>query len=287
MFTVYIDDSGTSPDQQVAIATAAIIPAARITALDREWKTLCEKEEFPDFHTSVCVAHNKDTCFANWDEGKTNRVIARVREIGKKYFLNATSLSVYKSDYDELVTGELREFTGEYHYTWAIRNVIGLLDKWAAFHSVTLPLEYIYDWMDPKAQKQAKFEIDTVMQQAEHLAIQAGKAGKYVNYTFKRRQDVPALQCTDAIAWTCYQYSLLAHSQIELSPTAETCWNDFYSHRENHWLYAATMTRAQLEDWVRREQEQGLPDFDRFREWYAAHPKAKPKRRKGAQLDGV
>ena len=26
MFTVYIDDSGTSPDQQVAIATAVIIP---------------------------------------------------------------------------------------------------------------------------------------------------------------------------------------------------------------------------------------------------------------------
>jgi len=59
MFMVYIDDSGTDPQQHVAIATALIIPATRITALDGEWKRLTEKEGFTDFHMSVCVARNE------------------------------------------------------------------------------------------------------------------------------------------------------------------------------------------------------------------------------------
>src|SRR5271155_4361077 len=37
MFRAYIDDSGTDPEQQVAIASMLIMPATRIPALDREW----------------------------------------------------------------------------------------------------------------------------------------------------------------------------------------------------------------------------------------------------------
>jgi hypothetical protein len=40
MFTIYLDDSGTDPSQPVAIASALIIPAPRIIALEREWYKL-------------------------------------------------------------------------------------------------------------------------------------------------------------------------------------------------------------------------------------------------------
>ena len=39
-FTVYLDDSGTSPSQHVAIASAVIIPASRLLLLEREWERL-------------------------------------------------------------------------------------------------------------------------------------------------------------------------------------------------------------------------------------------------------
>lgn len=279
MFTVYIDDSGTDPNQPIAIATCLIVPAARIVALDGEWNRLTEREHFPEFHMSECVANNKDSCFSEWDDNKKRRVISRVRQIGKKFGSQVISLSVYKADYDAVVTDELREFAGAFHYTWAIRNMIGILDKWARSKNLSLPFEYIYDWMDPKAQREAKAEIDTVMAQAEHLAIQAGKPGRYTGYSFRHRQEIPGLQCNDALAWTCYQFSQLAHLKIPLSDIAEECWNDYFAHPTNDWLYATTMTRAQLEDWVRREKEQGLPDLDRFREWYAKHPKKAPRKK--------
>ncbi|MGA8503197.1 MAG: hypothetical protein WB683_16705, partial [Candidatus Sulfotelmatobacter sp.] len=56
LFTNYVDDSGTDPNQRVAIASGWIVPAARIVALEREWDRLKEKEGFTDFHTSVFSA---------------------------------------------------------------------------------------------------------------------------------------------------------------------------------------------------------------------------------------
>jgi hypothetical protein len=59
LFTVYLDDSGTAPDQQVAMASALLVPGSRITALDDEWNALKKKEEFSDFHMSECLYSNK------------------------------------------------------------------------------------------------------------------------------------------------------------------------------------------------------------------------------------
>jgi hypothetical protein len=43
MFTAYVDDSGTDPNQAVAIASAWIIPGRQIIRLEKEWDTLKKK----------------------------------------------------------------------------------------------------------------------------------------------------------------------------------------------------------------------------------------------------
>ena len=265
MFRIHIDDSGTDPNQQVAIATALIVPAKRITALDKEWETLTDKEGFPDFHMSECVARNPKSCFADWSDEKLARVIGRVRQIGKKYGLKGFSLAVKKADYDAVVLPNL-PYADKYHYTWIVRNVIDLLDKWGSFSNVTKPYEYIYDWMDPKTQRQAKDEIDTIMAQAEQEACEAGLAERYTNYSFRRRQDIPGLQCTDALAWTCYRFALLAYQKTPLTPIAQECWDDYYGTGSETWLYARGITRANLEKWVDAENKDGRSEI-KFRAW--------------------
>ena len=256
MFTVYIDDSGTDPNQPMAIASALIIPAARVVALDKEWEKLTKKEGFTEFHTSECVWLNEDSEFAKWDAHKQKRVISRVRQIGKKFGVQAMSLAITKADYNELVPDWLRELAGKYHYTWAIRNMLDMLDKWAAEHRVRVPFEYIYDWMDPKAQKKAKAEIDTVMAQAEEGACARGDSGRYTNYSFRKRLDIPALQCTDALAWTCYQFACFVHNQIPLSEIAQESWNDYHEHHPKAgWLYAGGMKKEHLKEWVDKESK--------------------------------
>src|ERR1700728_3249206 len=51
MFTVYIDDSGTDPNQLVAVAAALIIPTKQIPSLESNWKAFGEKHKFSNFHS--------------------------------------------------------------------------------------------------------------------------------------------------------------------------------------------------------------------------------------------
>jgi hypothetical protein len=85
MFSLYIDDSGTDPNQSIAIATALVIPAAQIIRLEREWDTLKQKHGFTEFHTSIFVARNHKSEFANWSEDQQKRLLSRVRQVSKKY----------------------------------------------------------------------------------------------------------------------------------------------------------------------------------------------------------
>jgi hypothetical protein len=115
MFTVYIDDSGTAPEQKVAIATALIIPAKRIVALEREWDALKKREGFTSFHMAEFSARNQKSGFADWPEPKRERVYRQVRAITKKYGVAAVTFAVYKKDYDEVVPEDMRNTAGRFH----------------------------------------------------------------------------------------------------------------------------------------------------------------------------
>jgi hypothetical protein len=268
MLTVHIDDSGTAPDQKVAIATGLIVPALRITALEREWNRFKEKENFKCFHTSPCLASNEKEGFGDWNEAKRLRVLRRVRTISKKYGVKAFSLAINKIDYEEVVPQEFRDVGGKFHYTWAIRNLLSLLDGWAVSRGVDTSFEYIYHWMDRKAQKEARNEIVTVMEQAEEGAKQRGLNRTYVNYSFRKDEEIPALQCVDAVGWACYQFSLKIFANIPLSEIAAESFHDFYSFQshEDEWLIALSIERDKLKDWVDRELLDGR-GLERLREW--------------------
>jgi hypothetical protein len=249
MFTVYLDDSGTDPNQKVAIASALLIPANRLLSLEREWKNLCDKESFACFHSSEAVHRNPKSEFADWKDDKLYRTVRRIREISKKYGTKVFSIAVNKSDYDDdsVVHPELRELGGRYHYTWAVRSVVSAFSAWSDERG-RIPIEYVFDFMDSKTQKQAKLEIETVMEQAEQL-----NPGRFEgHYSFRKRCEVPSLQCTDLIAWSCFQFAQHKFSQNPLHPVAKESFED-YDKKGNDWFLAVAHTRAQLARWSVRE----------------------------------
>jgi Protein of unknown function (DUF3800) len=222
-FVVYIDDSGTSPSHHVALASAIIVPRAQIIRLEREWQNLRQKEHFSSFHTSEFIANNPKSEFAKWSEEKQVRVFRRVREISRKYGALGASYAVNKKDYEEVVPDYFRRHIGKFHYTWAIRNLIALTDKWKNLGPKLPPLEYIFDWMGKPTDERRK-EVETVMAQQEELAEANGTKGEYANYSFRHRQDVPGLQCVDALGWTSYQFALMAFRKTPIHRFAEPAW---------------------------------------------------------------
>lgn len=273
-FTIYLDDSGTSPSQHVACATALIIPAKQILRMESEWLTLKTKEGFSDFHTSVFVARNYKSEFGKWDDAKQKRVFNRVRQITKKYVVQVFSMAVNKVDYEEIVPAELRARAGKYHYTWAMRSVLTLAEQWRVRGKVSEPYEFVFDWMPRK--DPARKEIETVLEQAEELAVlERGVNGDFKNYDFRDRKTLAGLQCADLVAWTNYQMGLKGFRKTPLHPFAQVAFDDFARMPSNsipsihsvvEWNFAIAFERHQLEDWVKREAVDGK-SLKRFREF--------------------
>jgi hypothetical protein len=266
MFTVYLDDSGTSPSQRVAIAAAIIVPTQQIVRLEREWDALRQKEGFSSFHTSEFVASNKRSEFAKWDTAKKQRVFRRVREITKKYGIRGLSFAVHKRDYEETVRGDFRECVGRFHYTWAVRHLLGFIENWRNSPPVARPVEYVFDWLERNDPRRR--EIENAIDQAEYFSRERGLSTRgFSKYGFKRRVDTPGLQCVDAVGWTSYQYGLLNFFHTPLQESAKPSWKHFEGHlAQNGWLQAVTVTKANLEKWVKLETEDGRT-MELFRKW--------------------
>jgi len=257
MFTVYIDDSGTSPSQHIAIATALVIPAAQILRLESEWDTLQAKEGFSDFSMSEFVYANPKSEFAGWDEPKRERVFRRVRQISKKYGTGAFSVAVNKQDYDDIFHGELRSGIGEHHYTWAVHHLLSFLDVWRTQGRKKPPFEYVFHWMQDR---ESKTEIENAMERAEDSFIEEGLGLEFfLNYSFRKSKGIPGLQCVDAISWVCYQLALHVFRDKPMHPYAEIGWNDFEGDSgPEGWLRAVAIKREDLQKWF--EELQANPE---------------------------
>lgn len=263
-YIAYIDDSGTDPQQQVAIATALVVPATRIQRLQVDWDAMRVREVFSSFHMSEfsTPTPSRKSEFWGWEEEKHEKVYEDVREIIKDYGALTVSFAVHKKDYDEVVPRDIRENAGKFHYTWAVRHLIAGLEKWRQFYKIAAPFEIIFDFM--KKSDVRRKEIEDVMEQIEEL-----NPGIYSNHSFRRRELLPGLQCVDMLGWISYQFALHVFCGKPLVPDAVTGWEDFeaYSQQRDGWRLAATLKRSELERWIKLEKEQGLskPFFDQWR----------------------
>ena len=284
-FTVYLDDSGTDPNQPVACATALIIPARRITQMEREWATLKLKEGFSDFHTSIFAARNRKSEFADWDDEKQKRVLRRVRQITKKYGTQVFSLVVKKEDYDGILPLHYRNYLGRHHYSWALRHVASFCQLFRLGHKNVPPYEWVFDWMEKS--DPARREVETAMEQAESMArLQRNVEGDYTNVHFRKRATLAALQCVDLIAWTNYQMALREFRKKQPHPLAEATWQDFARMPAKHiplfpeaidWNHALTLKPDSLKQWIDKEMHDGIA-LGAFKEWEEARKRTKSRR---------
>ena len=261
MFTVYVDDSGTSPSQRVAVAAALIVPAVRIEAFESEWSTLRGKHQFSDMHASECRHRNPKSEFAGWDDGKVRRVFDRTCEISMKYSPKAISYGLRKTDYDEALTEEWKQIGGRTHYAWAVRQLVRQLEHWYGDYSRDIPLEFVFDW---PGSDESKEEIDRVMAQEESL-----HPGRYKgHYVFKPRRQLAGLQCVDTLAWTGLQIYRKVIESTPLDPFAEGNYRKYTSRRraENWWDIYTDESRESLLATFRKDQADEASNQKR-RDW--------------------
>jgi hypothetical protein len=246
MFAIYIDDSGSSPEQKLVVASGLIIPARQLIRFESEWDRFLEKERITvkGFHTSECLAKNPHSEFAGWDDTRIKRVFARVRQMTFKYFIKAFCIAIYKKDYTEVMPEDMRKRVGSF-YTWAASSVLGMAYDWATHRAAPVPMEYVFD----TANKEVKREIDDAMECSEQLY-----PGHFMgHYSFRKRNEVPALQAVDLFAWTCYQKGIQARASRKIPTLAEENWVAYRTFRaDDDWCKVESLNRQGIEDWVKK-----------------------------------
>jgi hypothetical protein len=268
MFTAYLDDSGSDPKQHIANATALIIPAKKILALEREWDKLRQKHHFHSFHMAEFSTPNKkpDSEFAKWNEEESKAVFTSIRNVCKKYGVKVISFTVNKEEYDEIAPEFFRRRAGMFHYTWAVRHVLSHVMQWRLRAGIKNPLEYVFDSMGRDQKKNlSRQEIVNLMDEAEEDASEKGLAGEYANWAFGDRRCIPGLQCVDVLAWTSYQFGLQAYRNKPMVADARIAWADFIKCGDGNWLFPIVIKKEHLKKWVASEIADGR-SFKRFEE---------------------
>jgi hypothetical protein len=272
VFSIYIDDSGSAPDQKFAIAGGIVFPAKRIAAFEREWNAFFKnKEGVPELHTSICVARNHDSTFADWDDGRVERVLLHAQQIIFKYSVKAFSIGVNKRDYDELVPKDmwLGVSQSQSHYIWALSSVLGLSYDWATEHST--PMEYIFD----TPSKEEKLDIQEAVDYSDD--IYPGHFSGH--YSFRSREEVPALQAADLYAWVNYKAACHTRYGTPRKPIAEKLWSAFMGRNGGNWCTIQSLNRMGVEMFVKKTY--GSKEDLRLREYKQRQREARlPKRKK-------
>ncbi len=237
--TIYIDDSGTDPNQAVAVAAGWISPIEQWKKFAKGWERLKHAPgyEFGCFHMSPCLARNEDTEFRDWDSKKQQLVIRSIRKLVRKRALQGFAVAVGKDDYDDTITGDLRKEAGDNHYTWAFRGLVGLIERWRIANSITGSIEFIFDHIERHELRRKEIEV---------VFDRAGVEEPI----FKKSCELSPLQAADVLAFCTYQKALSKLFGKPMHPIAEESFNEFAAYDGQRWLEATITNRRALAQWV-------------------------------------
>src|SRR6266404_6209239 len=111
-----------------------------------------------------------------------------------------------------------------------------------------VPREFVFQWMERR--EPARKEIEQVMDQMQFMADREGLPRNYQDPHFRKSDDIPPLQCVDAIAWVSYKYAqrVFRKDRGPFKRFIAESLREFGIHKgKNGWLLAKTLTKDKLE----------------------------------------
>jgi hypothetical protein len=261
--TIHYDDSGTDPNQKIAVAACYVATPEQWIEFCRNWDEIDREEHFGVFHMAVFAANQKDSPFENWDRVKKKRVLRKLCSVITTRAEVGFARAVSKKDYDAVIVDSFRRYCGEFHYTFTLRQCAGAVALHRKTYHEKSSMRCIFDWM---AKGNAKREITSVMDAAlikSEIEKQTTGVMSLEGYSFEKKSVVIPLQAADILAWTIYQkmqkllsnkpivweadmaYDLLKHSRCRL--------DDGFFGKDNLTAWADSEMDAVIAEFKRRK----------------------------------
>ena len=138
---------------------------------------------------------------------------------------------------------------GHEHYAFAVRTCLSLIADWRRESTITLPMEYIFDWEMKGTDKHR--DVSAIWDNMhELLAKELGYERDA--YGFRHKADFKPLQASDILAWQMNSHMVKMLRDGEEEDLPELAHPGFRLLREDQEMPLAFFTESQLEKFVRK-----------------------------------
>jgi len=247
-FEVYFDDSGTHAESPIAIAACYVSVKRGWDDFVKAWDDVRYTEGFDVFHMADFAAREKP--FDGWDQDKRQRVYRRLAAIINENKRAGFAMAVPRDVYDRLVSPQpewLRNRFGRFHYTFAVRCVMGEIANWRYESAIKLPMEYTFD-----RQSQGRGEISAMWDAiGKHESWTATYGMERDGFAFRNKAEFKPLQAADILAWQMNHH--MRHVIVAGKGELEHTHPNFRILREDQEMRLFFITEEQLQRMIERE----------------------------------
>lgn len=203
MLAAYFDDSGTHGGSIVLVGGLSGTEW-QLRSLERLWRPhlerpLCgSKNPVRRFHAYDC--HNSINDFLGWSRTETDYYWHQLETVIIEFGVMPYGIACVRQDWDDLVTGQLRDIYGNAEQM-CIKNCFIKALQWAQQNTFDPHITFIFDNRPSDVQK----EVQVVTH-----AFQTGRPGEtpqVVGAAFLSSFQILQLQAADLIAWELYQFA--------------------------------------------------------------------------------
>jgi hypothetical protein len=213
MISAHFDDSGTHTASDVVVVAGVLATEGRLACLERGWKRELEKpiegrkRSLKRFHMTDCFNGNGE--YAGWSRTETDYHCHLLHELMIGNDISAYGVACSRKDYDEFVTGDLRDILGTPE-GFCIRNCFVRSLAWMDRTVFDPEVRFIFDNRTPSVMRDAKAVYDAY----ERIIGVENLRG----ISFESSSSTALLQAADLVAWEFYQHAkdVLAEGNIPI-----------------------------------------------------------------------
>jgi hypothetical protein len=223
--TVYVDDSGTEPNQKIAAAAFCVATVDQWQQLLKEWNKIANREgfELKNFHmtefaacrpTHICPQCQHEHTSARehpwqrWSDQKRESVLRRMAKAVARHIEFGVGHAYTKADYDEHVRNSpVRHISnapiGDEYLTFAVQRCGGSLAEWRALSSRRDRLKFVFDSSSKKEKKEIANVFFAAANDRERIV---NGVEQWFNpeegVSYESRKVTHQLLSADMLAWT-------------------------------------------------------------------------------------
>ncbi len=196
MLAVYLDDSGTSPTDPVAVVAGYLATEKMWNEFEKRWTVLLSKYNIKILHRADLESYKGE--FKNWDEQRRVEFLKKAHAIIRRCTYTAVGSSLVKSDYDLIIKNHeiLRRFG---IFSWCAQGALSGVRMWCDSRNVNSPIQYVFE-----AGTEGSSQFANLLE-SYYRDDNCRADNRIGGWSFLPKQVIP-LQAADVVAYEFFRY---------------------------------------------------------------------------------